>query len=279
MTLPGVEICGVVTRQQSSINTDFADLSAMAIERDIPVLFACGNEQDDIAAWIRSRGADICFCLGWSYLLQSSVLSATPRGVVGYHPAMLPRNRGRHPIIWALALGLPATGSSFFLMDAGADSGPILSQERVPIEAEDDAGTLYAKLIVAARRQLGELVAGLRDGPLVGVPQDPLQATHWRKRSIADGRIDWRMPAEGVHNLVRALAPPYPGAHADFRGTPIKVWRTRLGEGAAGDLEPGYVIGRDGVGIHVKCGVGSIVLERHDFDYAPGAPLKQGDYL
>ena len=69
-----------------------------------------------------------------------------PRGVIGYHPAALPHNRGRHPIIWALARGLTQTASTFFLMDEGADTGAIVDQEPVPIGAHDDAGRLYARL-------------------------------------------------------------------------------------------------------------------------------------
>lgn len=279
LTQPGIDICGVVTRQSSGINADFVDLSGMAANRGIPVIHATGNEQVEIASWIKAREADICFCLGWSYLLKQPILTAAPLGVVGYHPALLPRNRGRHPIIWALALGLRETGSTFFVMDAGADSGPILSQVHVAIGTDDDAGSLYGKLIGVARAQLRRLVADIQEGTLVGIPQDPACATYWRKRSVADGCIDWRMSAEGIHNLVRALSAPYPGAHANFRNAEVKVWKTRLATEGAEDVEPGYVIDRNGSDIHVQCGDGTIILERHDFDQVQGALLQRGDYL
>ena len=279
LRLPGVDICGVVTRQSSSINADFVDLSRIAEDRCIPVIHATNNEQGEIASWIEMRNADICFCIGWSYLLKESILEATPLGVVGYHPALLPRNRGRHPIIWALALGLRETGSTFFLMDEGADSGPILSQVSVAIGDDDDAGSLYKKLINVARAQLRCLVSDLQDGILPGTPQDSTCATYWRKRKVADGCIDWRMPAKGIHNLVRALAAPYPGAHTSFRNTEVKVWKTRLSAGGSEDVEPGYVIDRDGTNLHVQCGEGVIIMEYHDFDLVQGAPLQRGDYL
>ena len=82
------------------------------------------------------------------------MLTLPSLGLVGYHPALLPQNRGRHPIIWALALGLEETGSTFFFMDEGADTGDILSQRRVPITPEDDAGTLYDKLTTTALDQI-----------------------------------------------------------------------------------------------------------------------------
>lgn len=277
--LPEVEICGVVTRQSSDINADFVDLSGFAAHRGIPTFYATAGHKAEMAAWIKNWNADVCFCLGWSYLLDQSALTATRLGVVGYHPALLPRNRGRHPIIWALALGLMETGSTFFFMDAGADSGPILSQVRVPIDAADDAGSLYDKLIGVARGQLRQLASDLHRGVAIAVPQDPAKASSWRKRGKEDGCIDWRMPAQGIHNLVRALSQPYPGAHTTFGGTKIKVWKTRLGGAGFKDVEPGYVLEVIGPDIHVQCGVGTIVLEKHGFEGTPGRAVQRGDYL
>ena len=116
-------------------------------------------------------GPDAIYCFGWSHLLSQEVLRAAPLGCVGYHPALLPWNRGRHPIIWALALGLSQTGSTFFLMDEGADTGDILSQRTVPIEDEDDAGTLYEKLKAVACNQTEEIDAMVAQGHLQGIPQ------------------------------------------------------------------------------------------------------------
>jgi methionyl-tRNA formyltransferase len=276
LAIPDAEVCGVVTCRQSSINADFFDLTEIADKNGIPVFHVFSNGQDEIAAWIKGLGVDICFCFGWSYLLKSPVLTAAPLGVVGYHPTLLPRNRGRHPIIWSLALGLRETGSTFFMMDEGADSGPILSQERVAINATDDATCLYAKLTSIASHQLGILVAGLIDGSVVGMPQDPTQATFWRKRTKADGCIDWRMTAEGIHNLVRALRAPYPGAYCEYYGGDVKVWKTRLGNIGLRDIEPGYVLAINEAEITVQCGLGTtLVLEHHDFKKT----LSVGGYL
>ena len=131
--LDHVALAGVVTRSDSTVNSDHADLGPAARAANIRFFDAKGQDQDAMARWIAERGADVILCLGWSYLLKKHVLHAAPRGVIGYHPALLPRNRGRHPIIWALTLGLKETGSTFFQMDERADSGPILSQQRVAI--------------------------------------------------------------------------------------------------------------------------------------------------
>lgn len=276
LALESVEICGVVTKKRSDLNSDFVDLATCPGIEKIPVYHAEGNDQDALAAWLKASEADVFFCLGWSSLLKREVLSIPRHGIVGYHPALLPRNRGRHPIIWALALGLKETGSTFFLMDEGADSGPILSQSRVRILGQDDAAGLYAKLENVARQQIRLVVEGLRRGGLTPVPQDPAKASYWRKRTRSDGRIDWRMPAEGVHNLVRALSAPYPGAHVDFRGSDVKVWKTRIGNPGLVDVEPGFVLGVNATEIHVQCGMGTtVVLERHEFDQTMSA----GEYL
>lgn len=276
VSLESVEICGVVTKKRSDLNADFVDLASCPGIEQVAIYHSVNNDQEALASWLKERGPDVVFCLGWSSLLKQAVLSIPPLGVVGYHPALLPRNRGRHPIIWALALGLKETGSSFFIMDEGADSGPILSQLRVGILDEDDAASLYAKLETVACRQIRLVVEGLWSGVLNPVPQDHAKATYWRKRGSADGRIDWRMPAEGVHNLVRALAAPYPGAHTEYRGVEVKVWKTRLGSAGLRDIEPGYVLAVNAAEIHVQCGMGTtLVLERHEFKQ----PMSAGEYL
>lgn len=275
-TLDHVELRGVVTRRENTINSDHANLSDVTRAAQIPVFDAKGQDQAAMARWIAERDADVIFCLGWSFLLKQSVLEAAPRGVIGYHPALLPRNRGRHPIIWALALGLKETGSTFFQMDTRTDSGPILSQQRVAITDNDDAASLYMKLETVAAGQIRDLTLSLRGNSVAPVTQQEAQATHWRKRGKSDGRIDWRMDATAIHNLVRALASPYPRAHFEFHGGDVHVWKSRIGEPGARDVEPGFVLGCAAGVPHVQCGGGTtIFLEAHDLT----VNLSAGDYL
>ncbi|ALP52655.1 formyl transferase [Candidatus Tenderia electrophaga] len=272
---PQAQVVGVVTRSQSNLNADFRDLSPLAERAGCPVFLSDGRDQDQMAAWLRERKPEVVYCLGWSKLLSADVLAVAPKGVVGYHPAALPYNRGRHPIIWALALGLEQTASTFFLMDESADSGDILSQQAVAIAAEDDAGSLYHKLIDTALPQLRQLTTALANGNAERIPQDPSQANYWRKRCAADGRIDWRMSAQGIHNLVRALARPYPGAHCDYAGREVKLWRVRPVATAAVNLEPGKVLQVNDGRLLVKCGAAAVEVIEHEFDPLP----REGSYL
>lgn len=269
------EVVGIVTMRSNRINSDHDDLSDLA-GTEVPLLYvedAPGDARQ--AEWLQARAPDLIFCVGWSRLLGEGVLCVAPRGVVGFHPAALPANRGRHPLVWALALGLTQTASSFFLMDAGADSGPLLSQLPIDITAEDDAASLYAKVLALLPRQVEAIVRGLADGSLVPRPQDASRATYWRKRSADDGRIDWRMDAASVRNLVRALSRPYPGAHFMHEGREVKVWKCSESSEGTPNTEPGKVLAVDGRRITVRCGRGSVCLIDHELDTLPAI----GDYL
>jgi methionyl-tRNA formyltransferase len=269
-------IVGIVTRKESPFNADYCSLEPIATSRGIPYFFAKGNNQNDMTRWIKGLHPDIIYCFGWSYLLGREILSIPTLGTIGYHPAALPRNRGRHPIIWALALGLTSTASTFFFMDEGADSGDILSQRAVAILASDDAGTLYEKLSRVALEQIEEFTPQLVSGQFSRVPQDHSQANYWRKRSEKDGEIDWRMSAGCIHNLVRALTHPYPGAHCNFAGRKIKIWKTELiSKNYPANLEPGKVLHTEENTILIKCGDGALGLVDHEF---PSLPAK-GSYL
>jgi methionyl-tRNA formyltransferase len=218
---------------------------------------------------------DLICCFGWSQLLSAGLLKIPHTGVLGFHPAVLPANRGRHPIIWALALGLTDTASTFFFMDDGSDSGDIVSQKTVSIRGEDGAGTLYEKMTTTAVSQIQELIPKLIDGDLLRATQDPSKANYWRKRTLDDGRIDWRMSHTSIHNLVRTLTHPYLGAHFDHKGEEVKVWRTELVENHQSNLEPGRVVGVGPQGTTVKTGAGAIEL--FEIDLLVG--IEVGDYL
>ena len=267
--MPQVALHGVVTRRASSLNADFKSLEPLASRAGSAILLVERNDQAAMADFLRTEAPDAIFCIGWSYLLGPAILAIPPRGVVGYHPAALPRNRGRHPLIWALALGLKETGSTYFLMDERADAGPVVSQRAIPIGPRDDAASLYARMTETALAQLEKLVPALADGSLKPRPQDEALASHWRKRGRGDGRIDWRMSAQAIHNLVRALGRPYVGAHCDAGGKPARVWKAEIGPAAPANLEPGRVVTANAEGIVVKCYDGTVRLLEHEFDPLP----------
>lgn len=269
------EVVGVCTLRESKHNADHANLAPLCEGFSVPWIYAEDVNSAEALLWIKDKAPDVIFCFGWSKLLKEGLLGAAPLGVVGYHPAALPANRGRHPLIWALALGLEKTASTFFFMDAGADSGDILSQCEIVIDHEDDARTLYDKLTRSALRQIEEFVPQLASGRYRRHKQDEHLANTWRKRGHADGKIDWRMSARSIHNLVRGLAKPYVGAHFVVDGKEIKVWKAFVVDGVAGNLEPGKVLAQKDSKPVVKCGEDAICLLATEPPFEPAI----GSYL
>jgi methionyl-tRNA formyltransferase len=270
------DLVGVVSRPGSTFNSDFARLDDLAETAAIPCYLTKAINAAETIDWIRTQRPDVIFCFGWSQLISAELLNLARLGVVGYHPAMLPKNRGRHPLIWALVLGLEQTGSTFFFMDEGADSGDILSQEVISIAPDDDAGDLYQKMTETALVQISAFLPKLQQGTHQRIPQDHSLANNWHKRSVADGRIDWRMPTAAIHNLVRALARPYPGATFTHEDRDVIVWKSQPETSAiAGNLEPGKVLAVSNRVITVKTGDGAIRLLQYDLE----TPLELGTYL
>lgn len=271
----GAQVVGVCTLSHSSFNADHCDLSGRAHRAGVPVLDAADINSPSSIDWIRRLRPDVVFCLGWSRLIKSELLSLPSLGVIGFHPAALPANRGRHPLIWALALGLDETASTFFFMDEGADSGDIVSQRPVSIAADDDAACLYERITHIASAQLREIVDALASGTVNRREQNSLLSNHWRKRGRLDGQIDWRMGAQSIYNLVRALAAPYPGAHFVYEGEEFKLWKCEIVAEARKNLEPGKVLASSSTELVVKAGSDAIRL----LAIEPWPSLRTGDYL
>ncbi len=254
LSIKEVKVSCVVTKEKSKINADFVDLTDLCNEHKIPYHFEKIKEKEATLNFLKSHDLDVIYCIGWSHLLNKDVITLTPKGVIGFHPAKIPQNRGRHPIIWALSLGLEQTASSFFKMDEGADSGDILSQELVNIEKSDNAKTLYNKIMDTALEQIKKFSVDLANNTATFIQQDHSQATYWRKRSRKDGVIDFRMNASSIYNLVRALTDPYPGAEFIFNEEYFRVYSSEVSSNEfAQNIEPGKILDKKDNALLVKC--------------------------
>ena len=160
--------------------------------------------------------------VGWSKLIPEPMLSSFKHGIIGYHPASLPANRGRYPLISALSLGLDLTSSTFFKLESGADNGYICNQVDIKITDKDDASSLYKKILDLIPLQLAKIVDSLLNGRIIFLEQDDSLSNSWRKRTSKDGLIDWRMSSKNIYNLVRSLTKLYPGAHFMLDGKEVK---------------------------------------------------------
>ncbi len=237
------DVVGVITKKESGFNADFVDLGSICRVNGIDYLYVRNVNDRDSKAYLYAKEPELILCLGWSQLLDQEVLSIPTIGCIGFHPAALPCNRGRHPLIWALALGLEETASTLFMMDATADTGDILSQELIEIVYEDDAETLYDKVMESAVMQLEKLLTEFSLGFVKKLGQSVKSGNTWRKRGKEDGKIDWRMSSKGIYNLVRGLTKPYVGAHFVYKHQEYKVWKVKeIITDAYQNIEPGKIL-------------------------------------
>lgn len=270
------DIVGVVTKAEAGFNSDFVDLGDICRKQDIDYRYTKDINDEETKNYMKSKAADLFLCLGWSRILDTEVLRIPRLGCIGFHPAKLPYNRGRHPLIWALALGLEETASTLFLMDATADTGQVISQERIAIEYQDDAARLYDKVMAVAVNQLEEVLNAFEDNTVNLKSYLPSEGNVWRKRGKADGKIDWRMSSRSIYNLVRALTKPYVGAHFVYQEKEYKIWKVRevFKEGYE-NIEPGKVI-KVTEDHHIVVKVADNLIEIVDGD---NVDIEVGEYL
>lgn len=209
---------------------------------------------------------------GYSTIFKTPLIETPARGTINLHAGRLPQYRGGSPLNWQIINGEKTAGISIIRIDEGIDTGPVLAKAEFPIEATDTIADLHGK----ANRLFPELVLGvvrsMDDGTLTETPQDEAEAHYWRQRKPADGRIDWQgMTARQVHDLVRAVTRPYPGAFTEWDGKQVRVFGTELAENGF-DGEPGCVSRSEG-GPAVACSEGAVLFTDFDIDGDSGADL------
>ena len=274
-----IDLIVTVDEMKSRRHADYIDLAPLASSHGIPILRVADINSPEVLQRMESEGPDVIFVLGWSQIVSDRLLDIPRLGCIGSHPALLPRNRGRHPIVWALVEGLQETGLTFFFLDEGVDSGDIVWQRSCRIEPEDDAASLYGKIEDLAAVGLQDFVHRVAGGTVCRTPQDDSLATYWRKRNDDDGRIDWSQPAARIRNLVRGLTRPYVGAHAFHFDTRFSVWRSTIPFGAhdQSSVQPGEILDVSEQGILVS--TSSVPIQLLELsDIVPG-DLRPGEVL
>jgi methionyl-tRNA formyltransferase len=190
---------------------------------------------------LRVSRPDLLFSFYYRRILPDEMLREPPLGAFNMHGSLLPRFRGRAPVNWAVAKGETKTGATLHRMRSRADTGEIVDQEEVPIGPDDTAIEVQRRVTAAAVSVLARRLDELKAGTAPERPQDESKATRFGRRRPEDGHIDWSRPAREVHDLVRAVTHPFPGAFTDLFGGKTFVWRTRLPGLAAHDTFPGQV--------------------------------------
>lgn len=209
---------------------------------------------------IEALDLDLAVVIAYGRILTTRLLEAPRFGCINVHASLLPAYRGAGPIQWAIIRGEAESGITTMWMEEGLDTGPMLLRRAIPIEADDTAGTLGARLAQLGADLLVETVERLRAGSLEATPQPERGVSHAPLLTKQDGRLDWSRPARELAWLVRGVA-PWPGAWCGFRGDPLKV-HGAVATDAAQDAAVGSVVRVDDAGVLVRCGDGGLLLTR-----------------
>jgi len=238
----------------------------LAAANAIPVYTPLAIGAAEIAMLRRLEPAMI-YSFYYRNLLSDEVLQTAPLGAYNLHGSMLPKYRGRVPVNWMIINGESEGGVTLHHMVARADAGDIVAQRAVAIDDADTAVTLYRKIIPAAAAILCEFHPLIVAGTAPRRAQDLRAGSYYGRRRPEDGRIDWRWPARRIHNLVRAVTHPYPGAFCGVGGRKLFVWEARIAAESGNYGEPGTVLKfhADGAA-EVAAGAGSVLFLRGQFE-------------
>lgn len=238
-----IDVRLVVTHRDNPSETIwFASVHDAAREHGVPVRYAEDLDAAALHDAVAAIAPDFVFSFYFRNMLPVAVLSLAARGAYNLHGSLLPKYRGRVPINWAIIRGETETGATLHEMVAKPDAGAIVAQTPVPILPDDTAQQVFAKVVVAAEQTLWRVLPDLVAGTPFRMDNDLSAGSYFGGRKAEDGRIDWTASAADIHNLVRAVAPPYPGATTTVDGRPIVIERTRRLADHDAASEPGAVL-------------------------------------
>jgi methionyl-tRNA formyltransferase len=204
----------------------FDSVAELAAWHRIPVIAPADVNAPEVLQRISALRPDFLFSFYFRQMLKAPLLAAAAKGAFNMHGSLLPKYRGRVPVNWAVIKGETSTGATLHTMVEKPDAGLIAGQMAVPILADDTAHDVFGKVTVAAELVLARALPALLAGTLQLTPQDFTKASYFGGRKPEDGKINWHQDAQAIHNLVRGVAPPYPGAFCTLEGKPLRVLRS-----------------------------------------------------
>jgi methionyl-tRNA formyltransferase len=233
----GVDVRLVLTHGDNPHETIWwQSVAALARRAGIPVITPEDPNTAAVIDQVRRCRPQLIFSFYYRHMLSAKILEIPAVGCFNMHGSLLPKYRGRVPVNWALLHGESESGVTLHRMEVKPDAGHLLDQQMVKILANDTAHDLFLKLVCAAETVMQRALPGLLSGSFEERPMDLHAGSYFGGRKPEDGLIDWSLSAWEIHNLIRAVAPPYPGAFTQVHGECLKLlgsyWR---GEAAKSD--------------------------------------------
>ena len=252
------EVVAVVTQPDQpkgrGLKLQPSPVKAIALREKLPVLQPQRAREENFPAQLRELQPDLIAVTAYGQILPPGILDLPRFGCLNVHTSLLPKYRGAAPIQRAVLNGDSETGVTIMKMDAGMDTGAILTQEKTTIHPEDNSQTLHDRLGEIGARLLVKTIPEYIAGKIQPCPQPMEGASLAPKIRKQDGHIDWARPAGVIWNQVRAVV-PWPGAFTHLPGQPqrqmLKIWQAEVAEQQG---SPGVILRADKSGIFIGCG-------------------------
>ena len=224
-----IKIDLVVTHQDDpNENVWFGSVAKLCEDHQIPYITPNANQLLDLVPQIQKLAPDYLFSFYYRHMIPAKLLACAKIAALNMHGSLLPKYRGRAPVNWAILHGETETGATLHIMEVKPDTGDIVGQSAVSIEPNETATEVFSKVSQAAVTVMSQVLPELVQGQMFRKPNLLAQGSYFGGRKPADGEIQWQQTAKQVHDLVRAVAPPYPGAFTDWQGERMTVARTSL---------------------------------------------------
>jgi methionyl-tRNA formyltransferase len=225
----GIQIELVVTHADDPHeNIWFASVAALCQEQGIPCIQPDASGLLDLLPQFKKIAPDYIFSFYYRYMIASDILATARIAALNMHGSLLPKYRGRAPVNWAILHGETETGASLHIMEAKPDAGDIVGQVAVPIDPDEDATAVFSKVSKAAVQVIQTTLPELVQGRVPRTPNVLAKGSYFGGRKPEDGHIHWDQDAKQVHDLIRAVAPPYPGAFTDWQGKRMVIAKSKL---------------------------------------------------
>jgi methionyl-tRNA formyltransferase len=231
----------------------FASVAELARAHQIPVLLPADPAEPAVVDAVARAQPDFLFSFYYRHMLSEQLLAIAKRGALNMHGSLLPKYRGRAPVNWAIIHGEAETGASLHYMEARPDAGPLVGQAAVAILPNDTALDVLLKVAAAAERLLDQYLPDLIGGRAPRIAQDIARGSYFGRRRPADGRISWQRPALEIHNLIRAVAPPFPGAFGSCGHSTLRALGSLYLEQAARHQQAAPCLYTESGALHVDC--------------------------
>lgn len=286
------ELVGVVTQPDRPKGRELklqpSPVKEVAISAGLPVLQPAKARDENFISELRALQPELIAVAAYGQILPGSILELPRYGCLNVHTSLLPKYRGAAPIQWAILNGDSETGVTIMKMDAGLDTGDILTQRATPIQPTDNAQTLHDRLAQLGAQLLAQTVLDYVAGEISPRPQPTEGVSHASKLKKEDGRIDWTLPAKTIWNRIRAFT-PWPGAFTLLSAQPhgqfLKIWEAEV---ASESGRPGEILRADKNGLLIGCGQDAlriVTLQREGgrrmtaAEFLSGHPLKVGELV